>query len=383
MKATVLAGCLASTLALAGIRADAGAKEKGKKPVKATLQKTDWGKTEDGTPVQLYTLSNSKGMVAKISTYGAILTELHVPDRTGKMDDVVLGFSDLKTYLAGHPYFGSTVGRYANRIAKGKFTLNGKEYTLAVNNGPNHLHGGLKGFDKQVWRAEPVGSTDGQAVKFSYVSRDGEEGYPGTVSVEVTYTLTERNEIRIDYRATTDKDTPINLTNHSYFNLSGEGSGEILDHELMLEAGRYTPADETLIPTGEIAPVKGTPLDFTSPHKIGERIDQIPASVGGYDHNFVLNSEGKSLALAARVYDPKSGRLLEMQTTEPGVQLYTGNFLDGTLKGKKGTAYQKHTAFCLEAQHFPDSPNKPTFPSTILNPGQTYRQTTIYRFSAR
>jgi aldose 1-epimerase len=348
------------------------------------VQKQDWGRTQDGTPVELFVLTNANGLVAKITTYGALLTELHVPDRAGKLDDVVLGFSSLQGYLAGHPYFGATTGRYANRIAKGRFTLNGKEYTLAVNNGPNHLHGGIKGFDKVVWRAEPVQSTDGPAVRFSYTSPDGEEGYPGSLSTAVTYTLTDRNELRIDYRATTDRDTPVNLTNHSYFNLAGEGSGDILGHELQIEADRYTPTDETLIPTGELRPVSGTPLDFTRPEKIGARISQVPEYVGGgYDHNFVLNSGGRSLARGARVYEPTTGRVMEMWTDEPGVQFYTGNFLDGTLRGKRGAAYQKHHAFCLEAQHFPDSPNKPNFPSTILRPGQIYTQRTVYAFSTR
>jgi aldose 1-epimerase len=350
----------------------------------ASLEKLDFGKTADGTTVDLYVLTNANGMKAKITNYGAILTELHVPDKAGKFDDVVLGFDNLKSYLAGHPFFGATVGRVTNRIAKGKFTLDGKEYTLAVNNGPNSLHGGRKGFDKVVWKAEPVKVEKGVAVQFSYRSPDGDEGYPGNLSCTVTYTLTNQNELRIDYKATTDKATPVNLTNHSYFNLAGHASGTMLGHELMLAADKYTPADATLIPTGEIKDVKGTPLDFTTPVTIGARIDQLKASPGGgYDHNMVLNSGGKSLTLGARVREPKTGRVMEMLTTEPGVQLYTGNYLDGKVKGKGGAAYQKFQGFCLEAQHFPDSVNHPNFPSIILRPGKTYTQMTVYRFSVK
>lgn len=350
---------------------------------KANVEKIVFGKTADGKPVDLYVLTNSKGMTAKVMTYGATLTALTAPDRDGKFDEVTLGFDDLKSYLAGHPFFGSTAGRVANRIAKGRFTLDGKEYKLATNNGPNHLHGGTKGFDKAMWNAEPVPAADGAAVKFTYRSPDGEEGYPGNLSVAVIYTLTNQNELKIHYAATTDKATPVNLTNHAYFNLGGVKAGTILDHELQLEADRYTPADATLIPTGQIESVKGTPLDFTKPTAIGARIGQIKADPVGYDHNFVLNSGGKSLALAARVYEPKTGRIMEMFTTEPGVQFYTGNFLDGKIKGKSGVVYPKHQGFCLEAQHFPDSVNQPKFPSVVLTPGKTYKQTTIYKFSAK
>lgn len=351
--------------------------------MKPSVEKTPFGKTKDGIAVDLFVLANGNGMKAKISTYGAILTELEAPDRDGKRDDVVLGFDNLASYLAGHPHFGATTGRVANRIAKGRFTLDGKEYTLAVNNGPNALHGGLKGFDKVVWKSEPKESPDAAAVRLTYVSRDGEEGYPGNLTTAVTYTLTNQNEIRIDYKATTDKATPVNLTNHSYFNLGGLASGDILGHELMMEADEYTPADDSLIPTGEILSVKGTPLDFTQPATIGSRLAQVADKTGGYDHNFVLRSKGKKLALAARVYEPNSGRVMEMYTTEPGVQLYTANFLDGKLKGKDGVAYKKHQAFCLEAQHFPDSVNQPKFPSIILRPGETYTQTTVYKFSTK
>jgi aldose 1-epimerase len=368
-------------VALAG-RGLAGTAAAGRKPVKGVVKQA-WGKTGAGLAVDLYTLTNANGMVAKIMTYGGIVTELHVPDKAGKKGDVVLGFDTLEGYLAGHPYFGAITGRYANRIAKGKFKLDGKEYALAVNNGPNHLHGGLQGFDKRLWKAEPQQSNAGPALKLTYRSPDGEEGYPGTLDTTVVYTLTDRNELKIDYTAKTDKPTVVNLTNHSYFNLAGPGSGTILDHELTLMADRYTRADDTLIPTGELRSVRGTPLDFIQPHKIGARIEEIPRSIGGYDHNYVLNSGGKSLATAARVYEPTTGRVMEVLTTEPGIQFYTGNFLDGTLKGKGGKTYEKHGAFCLEAQHFPDSPNKPTFPSPVLRPGKTYTQTTVYRFTTR
>jgi aldose 1-epimerase len=359
------------------------AKEKRSGKERASVEKKAFGKTPDGQQVDLYTLTNTAGMTAKIMTYGAILTELDVPDRDGKPADVVLGFDNLKDYLAGHPYFGATVGRVANRVAKGKFTLDGKEYKLAVNNGPNSLHGGLKGFDKVVWKAEPVRTPNGAAVKFTYASKDGEEGYPGNLTATVVYTLTNENALRLDYTANTDKATPVNLTNHSYFNLAGANAGDILSHELTLFADRYTPVDDTLIPTGEIKPVKGTPLDFTKPTRIGERIDQLAGEPGGYDHNFVLNGAGKKLALAARVHEAKSGRTMEMWTTEPGVQFYTGNFLDGKQTGRGGVVYKKHGGFCLEAQHFPDSVNHANFPTMILQPRETYRQTTVYKFSAK
>jgi aldose 1-epimerase len=367
---------LQSTGESAGSKGSEGKRE-------ATLEKKPFGKTKDGTEVVLYTLTNANGMQAKVMTYGALLTELHVPDKDGKLGDVVLGFDDLDGYLKGHPYFGATVGRMANRIAGGKFTLKGKEYKLAVNNGPNALHGGLKGFDKVVWKAEPVEATDGVAVKFSSVSPDGEEGYPGNLTTTVTYTLTNKNELRLDYTATTDKATPVNLSNHSYFNLAGPASGDILGHVMLLEADKYTPVDDTLIPTGEIKPVKGTSLDFTRPTPIGKRIDQLKMEPKGYDHNFVLRGGGNKLARAARVREPHTGRVMEMYTTEPGVQFYTGNFLDGSLKGKGGVVYKKHQGFCLEAQHFPDSVHHSHFPSVILEPGKTYRQTTMYKFSVK
>jgi aldose 1-epimerase len=351
--------------------------------VKLSVGKNPFGKTADGTAVDLYVFTNANGMMAKVTNYGAILTELQFSDKNGHAADVVLGFDNLESYLAGHPHFGATTGRVANRIAKGKFILDGKEYTLAVNNGSNALHGGLKGFDKVVWKAEPKKTSDAVGVQLTYVSKDGEEGYPGNLTTVVTYTLNDQNELRIDYKATTDKATPVNLTNHSYFNLAGAESGDILGHELTLEADEYTPADDTLIPTGEIRSVKGTPLDFTKAATIGSRIAQVADKTGGYDHNFVLRSKGKKLALAARVFEPKSGRMMEMYTTEPGVQLYTANFLDGKLKGKGGVVYGKHQALCLEAQHFPDAVNHPEFPSIILRPGQTYTQTTVYKFLAK
>jgi len=366
-----------------GVPADAGLQGKGGGKVRAGIEKVSFGKTKDGTPIDLYVLTNAEGMKAKIMTYGAILTELDTPDRDGKFDDIVLGFDNLEAYLKGHPFFGAIAGRVANRIAKGRFTLDGKEYKLANNDGPNALHGGLKGFDKAVWQAEPGKSVDGVAVVFTYVSKDGEEGYPGKLTATVGYELTNKNELKIHYRATTDKATPVNLSNHTYFDLEGTKAGDILGHELTIAADKYTPVDDTLIPTGEIKSVKGTPLDFTSPTPIGARIEQMKGNPGGYDHNYVLRSEAKYLALAVRAYEPKTGRVMEMYTTEPGVQFYTGNFLDGTLKGMGGVVYQKHHGFCLEAQHFPDSVNHPNFPSVILRPGQTYTQTTVYKFSAK
>jgi aldose 1-epimerase len=366
-----------------GVPADAGRQAKGGGKVQAGVSHMPFGKTPDGTQVELYTLTNDHGMQAKVMTYGAILTEVYTPDKSGKLDDVVLGFDNLKDYLKGHPFFGATVGRVANRIAKGKFTLDGKEYKLATNNGPNHLHGGNQGFDKHVWKAAAISDPAGPAVRFTYRSPDGEEGYPGNVDVAVTYTLTNNNELKIDYTATTDKPTPVNLSNHSYFNLGGITKDDILGHELMLAADKYTPVNDTLIPTGEIKAVQGTPLDFTKPTAIGARIAQLKGNPGGYDHNFVLRGGEKQPALAARVYEPKTGRVMEMYTTEPGVQFYTGNFLDGSQKGKGGVVYQKHHGFCLEAQHFPDSVNHANFPSMILRPGQTYRQTTVYKFAAK
>jgi aldose 1-epimerase len=345
------------------------------------VEKSEFGKTSEGTAVQIYTLRNSKGMVAKVMTYGAIVTELHAPDRNGQFKTVVCGFDNLEQYLKGHPFFGAIAGRYANRIAKGKFTLDGKVFTLATNNGNNHLHGGKKGFDKQVWSAKENAGASG-SVSFSYLSKDGEEGYPGNLNVTVTYTLTDENELVIDYVATTDKKTVLNLTNHSYFNLAG--SGTTLDQELQIEADEFTPVDAELIPTGEIKSVKGTPLDFTSPHKIGERHAQTDIKPAGYDHNFVLRGGvTQKRRLAAWAYDPKSGRVMEVFTTEPGVQLYSAPGLNGSLTGVGGVNYPQFGAFCLETQHFPDSPNRPNFPSTVLEPGQKYTTSTAFKFSTK
>lgn len=341
------------------------------------IQQETFGKLPDGSVVNRYTLTNKSGLVAKVMDYGAILTELWVPDREARLGNIVAGFDNLQQYLSGHPFFGATTGRYANRIAKGKFTLDGKEYTLATNNGPNALHGGLKGFDKQLWKSEPLPGKDA-AVRFTYLSKDGDEGYPGNLSVAVTYTLTEDNALVIDYTATTDKATVVNLTNHSYFNLAGRG--DILDHEIRIAADRYTPVNAQLIPTGELAPVAGTPFDFQQPTKIGARFDQLTSNPRGYDHNFVLKRTGSGLEAVAWVHEPTTGRRMEVHTTEPGMQLYTGNFLDGKLTGIGGVNYKQHSAFCLETQHFPDSPNNPQFPSTVLRPGETYKTTTAYRF---
>jgi len=347
------------------------------------IQKQSFGQTSEGTEVQLYTLKNQAGMQVQITDYGATVTSIITPDKNGKAGDVVLGFDSVSSYTSdaftkSNPYFGAIVGRYGNRIAKGKFTLDGKEYTLATNNGPNHLHGGKKGFDRVVWQAEEVPGQ--QALKLTYVSKDGEEGYPGTLTSTVTYTLTDDNQLRIDYEATTDKATPINLTNHSYFNLGAGQAEDALQHILMLNADRYTVVDATLIPTGELRPVKGSVMDFTTPTAIGARLNQVE---GGYDHNYVLKDSDGSMKLAATVYEPTSGRYMEVTTTEPGIQFYSGNFLDGTLTGKNNTTYKKHYGFCLETQHFPDSPNQPSFPSTILKPGDTYRSTTAYKFSVK
>jgi len=370
-----------SQLVLSSAGWAAGSQTKGEETMKASVKKMDFGKTRQGTPVDLYVLTNAKGAVAKVMTYGAIITDLHVPDRNGKIEDVVLGFDNLEQYLAGHPCFGSTIGRVTNRIGGAKFTLDGKEYQLAANSGRNAIHGGKTGFHKVVWKGQPLESREGPAVKMTYLSRDGEEGYPGNLSVAVVFTLTNDNAFKIEYTATTDKPTPVNLTNHSYFNLAGVAKkGDVLEHELMLAADKYTPTDNELIPTGEIKEVKGTPLDFTKPTTIGARIGQLK---NGYDHNYVFASGGDLSVLAARAYEPKSGRAMEMFTTEPGVQLYTANGLNGKLIGKGGVAYPKHGGFCLEAQHFPDSVNKPNFPSVILRPGATYEQTTVYKFSAR
>jgi len=352
--------------------------------VSAEIRKTAFGVTASGDAVEIYTLTNANGLEARIMTYGATLVSLRVPDRQGKLADVVLGYDALDGYLKNSPYFGAIVGRYGNRIGKGQFSLNGKEYSLPKNNGENTLHGGIKGFDKVIWKASEVKRKNGVGLRLSYLSKDGEEGFPGNLSTTVIYTLTDNNELKIDYSATTDKSTVVNLTHHSYFNLAGEGS--ILNHELMIAARRFTPVDSGLIPTGELRSVNGTPMDFTKSTAIGARIDQQDEQLAfgkGYDHNWALNNNTGRLALAARVYEPGSGRVMEVATTEPGLQFYSGNFLDGGITGKGGQVYKQRYGFCLETQHFPDSPNKPRFPSTVLRPGQRYKSTTIYRFSVR
>ncbi len=346
--------------------------------MKPNLSKSVFGRLPGGSKAHLYTLENANGMRVSITNYGGIITELHVPDRQGTLADVVLGFDNLDQYLGEHPYFGATIGRVANRIAQGRFALDGKSYQLAINNGPNHLHGGLRGFDKVLWKATPIKNS---GVKLSYSSPDGEEGYPGRLTVTVTMTLTSANELRLDYSARTNKPTPLNLTNHTYFNLAGRG--DILGHELTLDAHYYTPVDETLIPTGEILKVDRTPFDFIQPRTIGSRLRELKGKPRGYDHNFVLDNGGQFLARAARVSEPVSGRVMETWTTEPGMQLYTGNFLDGSLTGKNGMTYRQCGAVCFETQHFPDSVNQPQFPTTVLRPGRIWESATLYKFSTQ
>jgi len=340
--------------------------------------KVSWGSTADG-PVDLYTLTNAHGIEARIATYGATLVSLKAPDRSGQMRNIVLGFDSLQPYLAGVPYYGATVGRYANRIAHARFVVDGKTYQLATNDGPNSLHGGLRGFDKRIWKAETLPAARGNGVRLTYVSPDGEEGYPGTVTVHAVYRLDEQDNLEIQYQATTTAATPVNLVNHAYFNLTGDPGTPVLDHVLTLHADRFTPVDATLIPTGELRAVAGTPFDFTHPHVVGERIgdqDEQLKLGHGYDHNWVINRKGPGLALAAVLTDPKSGRSLEVRTTQPGVQFYTGNFMNGKPAGS-GSVYNYRTGLCLETQHFPDSPNQAAFPSTLLRPGQTFSETTI------
>jgi aldose 1-epimerase len=348
----------------------------------ANVQSWVFGTMPDGTEVRLHTLSNRRGMTAKVTEYGATLVELWIPDRAGNLTNVVLGFDRLDQYLSGPPFVGSTLGRVANRIARGRFKLDGREYTLATNRPPNHLHGGVQGFDKRIWKSRSLPlSRDEMAVEFNYTSPDGEEGYPGALNVKVVYSLTDDNELRIAYTATTDKATPVNLSNHSFFNLAG--GGNVLDHVLTLNADHFTPVDATLIPTGEIAPVKGTGLNFIAPRRIGERIDDFRRFANGYDHNFILNRGGGRLALCARVEERKSGRVMEIRTTEPGVQFFTGNRFDGSVTGVGGVVFVQHAGFCLEPQHFPDSINQPEFPSVVLRPGQTFKSQSVYRFTTR
>lgn len=359
----------------------------GAKPAegKAGLTKKEFGKTKDGAAVDLYTMTNRHGIQVGVINYGATVQSIRTPDRDGKMADIALGFDTLDGYLGTHPYFGAVVGRYGNRVAKGHFKLDGKDYKLAINNGENSLHGGLKGFDKVVWTARDASADAGSpAVELTYLSKDGEEGYPGNLTVTVRYTLTDDDEVRIDYTAKTDKTTVTNITNHSYFNLAGAGSGDILKHQMTLHASKFTPVDAGLIPTGELKPVKGTPFDFTTATAIGARIDgddqQLKFGLG-YDHNWVIDQKAPGeLTLAAEVSDAASGRTLQVSTTEPGVQFYTGNFLDGTIKGKDGKVYAKRNGLCLETQHFPDSPNHPAFPTTTLKPGETRTSRTVWKF---
>jgi len=338
----------------------------------------------DGQAVELFTLTNAHGLEARVISYGGIIVSLRVPDNKGQLGDIVLGHDQLEGYIKQPSYFGCIVGRYGNRIAKGQFTLDGKTYKLATNNGPNHLHGGVRGFDKVLWKAEPFEDKRGVGVLLSYTSADGEEGYPGKLGASVTYTLSDRDELSFEYYATTDKPTPVNLTQHTYFNLAGDGARDVLDHQLTIEADRYTPVDETLIPLGTLAPVSGTPFDFRKPFAIGARINDKDEQLErgkGYDHNFVLRRNGTGLERAVRVTEPTTGRVMEVLTTEPGVQFYSGNFLDGTVTGKSGHVYKQRYGLCLETQHFPDSPNQPSFPSTILRPGKEYRSRTVLAFS--
>jgi aldose 1-epimerase len=348
-----------------------------------SISQAPFGGIPDGPPVTIYTLRNDKGMEVRILNYGGIVQSLKVPDKNGKFDDVVLGYDSLGGYLTNSPYFGALIGRYGNRIGGGKFTLEGKTYKLAANNGPNSLHGGIKGFDKVVWQASPSLTPDGPALELTYVSQDGEEGFPGNLKVTAIYTLTDNNELHLSFTATTDQPTLCNLTQHSYFNLRGQGNGDVLGHEVCINSDKITPVDKDLITTGEYAPVDGTPFDFRKPTAIGARINDPNQQLQfgtGYDHNWVINKPLGKLGLQARVFEPATGRVLEMWSTEPGVQFYTGNFLDGSITGKDGKVYSRRTGFCLEPQHYPDSPNKPGFPTTELKPGKTYQNTIVYRF---
>jgi aldose 1-epimerase len=349
---------------------------------RSQISRQPFGRTRDGTEVFLFTLRNNKGAEARISNYGGIVTSLKVPDRHGHLGDVVLGYDNLDDYLKDSPFFGALIGRYGNRIARGHFALDGKEYTLATNNYPNALHGGNKGFDKVVWQPTVVATPEGAGLKLTYLSKDGEEGYPGNLSVVVVYTLTDENALKVDYTATTDQDTVVNLTQHSYFNLAGNDS--ILNHVVMIPADKFTPVDSTLIPTGELRPVEGTPFDFRTPTAIGARINQDDEQLKfgkGYDHNWIINKPLGQYGLMARVTEPTTGRVMEVFSSEPGLQFYSGNFLNGTLKGKGGWVYQFRSAFCMEPQHYPDSPNKPEFPSVVLKPGQVYHNLIVYKFS--
>ncbi len=378
MMITTLTFSVLAVLALAYQHAPAAGR--------ASIKRQAFGKLPDGREADLYVLTNKNGLEAAVTNYGATLVWLKVPDRSGELADVILGYDNLDGYVNDKSYFGATVGRYANRVAHGRFVLDGVTYNLPKNDGENSLHGGKVGFNKRLWDAKEISGNAGPALQLHYLSKDGEEGYSGNLSVEVTYTLTDNNELRVDYAATTDKDTVLNLTNHAYFNLGGQGEGDILQHQLLLHADRFTPVDATLIPTGELRAVKGTAFDFTKATAIGARINQPDEQLKlgrGYDHNFVLNGKNGALKPAGQVYEPKTGRVLEIATTEPGIQFYSGNFLDGTVHGKAGKAYKHRYGLCLETQHFPDSPNKPQFPSTELKPGQRFQSTTVLKFSAR
>lgn len=384
-------GVAALMLSAAHDNADASADSRKKA---RAIEKSTFGHLPDGRQVDIYRITNANGIELRITNYGGIIVSLRTPDVQGTLDDIVLGFDSLEDYLSdtyrdANPYFGALIGRYANRIANGRFSLNGETHELASNDGDHHLHGGRRGFDKVLWQAEPFDNDEGAGLVLNYTSEDGEEGYPGRLETQVTYTLTDNDELAVEYQATTDKATPVNLTQHSYFNLQGEGRGNILDHYLTIHADAFTPVDDTLIPTGEIRPVNDTPFDFSEPTPIGERIEQDNRQLevgGGYDHNFVIVDASSSIdepVLAARVWEPESGRLLEVATTEPGLQFYSGNSLAGDLVGKRGEAYGPRSGFALETQHYPDSPNQEGFPSTILEPGDTYRSRTIFTFSTQ
>ena len=374
----LVTGLLLAACQTGPAQTEPGAKDE--KKAMLNMEKTAYGKLPDGRPVDLYALTNANGLRVKLTNYGAITVSIETPDRSGHLADITLGYDTLDGWLGNTSYFGATVGRYANRIAKGKFTLDGQTYTLATNNGENHLHGGVKGFDKVLWEAEPVKTADAVGVKFTYLSKDGEEGYPGNLKVTAVYTLNNANEYKAEFSATTDKPTVVNLAHHTYWNLLGNAAGDVLGHELMLAADKFTPVDPGLIPTGELKPVAGTPMDFSKPTPIGAHIAQVD---GGYDHNWVLRNQDGKVALAAMLYEPKNGRVLEILTDQPGIQFYAGNFLDGSVKGKGGVAYQKHYGLCLETQHYPDSPNHPEFPSVVLRPGQTYHHVMIHKFTTR
>ncbi|MFO2466389.1 galactose mutarotase [Pseudomonas sp. 15FMM2] len=374
---------LLSSLGLALAMASLGAQAAG-----LSSEHKPFGKTNDGTPIEQYVLRNGNGMQATVITYGGVLQSLIVPDKNGQLDDVVLGFDDVQGYQSGTAFFGATIGRFGNRLAKGAFELDGKRYQVPLNDGPNSLHGGAQGFDKRVWQAEPIKSQDSVGVTLSYLSKDGEMGFPGNLKTQVTYLLNDKNELHINYAASTDKPTVLNLTNHSYFNLAGAGNGDVLKQLATLHASHYTPVNSTLIPTGELAPVAGTPMDFLKPTAIGKHIKEDHPQLkfaepkqGGFDFNWVLDAKGDVSQLAAEVHDPQSGRRLQLYTSEPGVQFYTSNFLDGSVKGKAGKTYNHWSAFTLETQHYPDAPNQPNFPSTRLDPGQVYTQNTVFKFS--